>query len=200
MRLSHSKLEEVRKDPKKFKKSLEGEPGFQGRPGRYRYWQFATRKYHSEGIEAAEKHLVKLFRNFAENRKSDRLLEDHISYLHQYINDFIELENEVVKVGDKINLEINYNNILGGEIQRLDFSIDGGYEVYLMIKEDYIWENELRFPLIQHYYAEEMGCDYEDIKVGVYCFSMGEHVVEKFSQEEIEKALKEVDYISNIIK
>ena len=200
MRFSHSRLEEARQNPKKFKNSLEGESGFSGRPGRYRYWQYATRKYHNEGMEAAEKHLMGLFSKFAQNRKSDRLLEEFILYLHTYANDYEELGNEVFKIGDNLKLEINYNNTIGGEIHRLDFRIKGGYEIYLMIKEDFIWENELRFPLIQHFYAEQLGCQYSEIGVGVYCFELGEHVIHKYSEDEIEKALIEVDRISNFLK
>lgn len=198
MRISHSKLEIARKNPSQFAKSVD--QAFGGK-SRYRYWQYATRSYHNQDDDrdAAVRHLIKLFEGFAHTSRSESILEDYIEHLDNYINDFLILSNEPVKVTDKIELDINFGNVLIGEIHRLDFSVAGGYEVYAFQKTDDDWESELRFPLIQHYYSREMGVAINEIKIGVYNFQLGKHLRKSFNQKDIDNAIAEVDVISEII-
>ncbi|MGR3175465.1 MAG: hypothetical protein ACUZ8N_12825 [Candidatus Scalindua sp.] len=201
MNISHSKLETARNNPKSFKRDMASEGHSYGM-SRYRGWQLATRNYHKNNneLQKATIYLIECFeKNFVVNKRSEKLLEDHISKLRNYINDFCRLKHQNIEVSKRIEIPIKFRNFIKGEIPRIDFKLNGGYAVYLFIKEDVPWESELRFPIIQDYYANEIGCSLNEVSVGVYCFESEKHVSKIYSKVEVGNALTECYKISKTI-
>lgn len=202
MKISHRQLESIRADPKNFKSILEEFKGGFFRLSKYTCWKHAINFYFKSGydLNKTENYFIKMFeKNFVDNKRNQRELKNYLEELNRYVNDFNDLGNDIIDTKVNVSLDIGNDNILSGEVHRIDLSLKGGYEVFTIIKGDYNWEDELRFPLLQHFFSGELGCSYDEISVGVYCFEMGEHVVKKYSQNEIEKALKEVNNISGYL-
>lgn len=187
----------ARKNPSGFKKQ-EGASFL--RIGQYRYWQFATRHYHDHGRNDAFDYLEKSFQEkFADNLRNRRKLEEFQYKLDNYIKDFEELENNTIRRGTNISMELGHSNILSGEIAREDMKLNGQFEIFLFLKEDIDWEEQLRFPLIQAYYADSYGVAYSDVSVGIYSFENDQHVSTVYSDADVNKALREAQNISRII-
>lgn len=201
MKISHSKLEIARTDPKTFKKKVSAAGGI-FRPSRYRYWQYSTRFYHKNEDDRDEtvKYLAKLFNGFVQNKKADELLDKHISYLDAYIDDFKKLQTVPIEIGSRLEINIKNGHLITGEIQRVDFNMDSGYDVYVMNKKDKDWSNELRFPVIQYYYAQNIfKCEIEEVSVGVFCFESLKHEKNSYSEQTVTEAWKECLNISGQI-
>lgn len=203
MKISHRQLEIIRSNPENFSSLISEARGGYFRLSKYTCWKHAVNFYYKSGydLNKTEDYFVKMFNNnFVDNKRNQRELKSYIQELNRYVDDFNDLGNEIIDTKVKVSLDIGHNNTLSGEIHRIDMSLNGGYEVYMIIKADYNWEDELRFPLLQHHFSQDLGCSNEEVSVGVYCFEMGEHLVNKYSQDEIEKSLKEVDKISRYLK
>ena len=200
MKVPHNKLEIARKNPSAFKNQEGIGAGF-FKVGQYRYWQFATRHYHDFGREAAFNYLEKSFEEkFTNNSRNRKKLEEFQYNLDSYIRDFEELENSVIRRGTNISMDLGHSNTLTGEIAREDMKLDGRFEIFLFLKEDIDWENELRFPLFQAHYAKSFGVEYSQISVGVYCLQYNQHSSKIYSDYDIQLALKEISNISNKIR
>ena len=199
MKVSHTKLENARKNPSGFKKQEASGAGF-FRLGQYRYWQFATRHYHDNGRDDAFDYLERSFEEkFANNARNRKKLEEFQYKLDNYIKDFEELGNINIRRGVNISMDLGYSNTLSGEIAREDMKLDGRFEIFLFIKEEFNWEDELRFPLLQAHYAQTYGVSYSYISVGVYSFENDQHISNVYSDVEVNSALNEVQNISRII-
>lgn len=197
MKIPHLKLEAIRKNPKNFDQILNEKVRF-GK-SKYNCWKNAINFYHKpeNDLNNTETYLINMFnRNFVQNRKNEIELEKFINELHKYIYDFEELNNKVFRTKTRIDFDLNYHNILSGEISRIDTNDKNENEIYLIIKEDFEWEKELRFPLFQYFLAQKYKWDYNKVSVGTYCYSTAQHTTKKYSEEEIQKALIEVKKIS----
>ncbi len=201
MKIPHLKLEEIRRNPKNHNEILNKKLSF-GK-SKYNCWKNAINFFHKpeNDINKSEAYLTSMFnKQFVNNRRNQLDLEKFIKELHKYAYDFQELGNDVYRTKTRINFDLNYNNILSGEISRIDSTSQGKKEIYLVIKQDYEWESELRFPLFQYFFAHKYNWDYTNVSVGVYCYETSQHTIRKFSDKEIQKALKEIDSISKKLK
>jgi hypothetical protein len=197
MNIKHKNLEDARKNPKDFK--VNNKKINFGGASQYRDWQLATRVFHKEGENEAISYLVNAFNSHYKSTPSNESkLEDYIIYLKNYIIDFYDLGNENLGCGKRLNMDISHSNSLNGEISRVDKK-DDSIEVYLFVKEDIAWEDELRFPLIQKFYAEKYNKELSEVSVGVYCLESEQHTSKKYTNANIGSAINEVLGISKII-
>ncbi|MEQ6123994.1 hypothetical protein AAON49_07345 [Pseudotenacibaculum sp. MALMAid0570] len=198
MRIPHSKLEDIRSNPKNHEEILK--PAVFGN-SKYLRWKNGINHYHKvKNLNKAVQHFINLFENnFVSSTANKREMEKYISDLEVYVSSFERLGNGVVKMNDRINISLKKGNTLYGEISRFDMTKKTKFEIYLIIKKDYYWQSELRFPIIQHYYAKKYVRSYEDISIGVYCIELGKHFLKNYSKEEIEEALSEIDSISELL-
>jgi len=201
MDIKHRNLELARENPEKFKKTIKSLSRKFGGNSQYRDWQYATREYHRSDKNSALSYLIDAFdRHYIDSSRNQSNLEDYSEKLENYINDFLELGNTYLEMGKRLNLDIENGNFLKGEIARIDKKKNDELEVFIFTKEDIDWESELRFPLLQYHFAENIyKVDSSKVNVGVYCFEESQHVSRKFSKKEVEQALDEVKEISNII-
>ncbi|MEM7510674.1 MAG: hypothetical protein AAF388_07060 [Bacteroidota bacterium] len=198
MRVSHTQLEIARSDPRSYKSKTNSSEGF-FKTGQYRYWQFATRNYHDKGKDNAFQYLEEKFKEkFVLNARNKKRLEEFQYKLENYITDFEELNNSVVGRGTKISMDLGYSNSLSGEIAREDMKLNGSFEIFLFLKEESSWEDELRFPLIQAHYAQIFGVSNSEVAVGVYSFESDQHVSNVYSDTDVQAAVNEARKISQI--
>lgn len=200
MKISHKNLELARRDPINYKSNI-GSIGFPGRAGWYRYWQFATRIYHRDDISTAYSYLENLIDNkFVDNISNKKKLEEHLIGLDKYDQDFRNLNNKAIGFGQHLKMDLNFSNMLTGEIGRVDQKQDGSHEIFLFSKEDFLWEKELRFPLIQYHYSNYIfNIPLNKVRIGIYNFEYKQHTSKVFSKDEVNDAINEVTGLSKKI-
>jgi len=201
MKFSHLKLEKIRINPSGIRDILSVSDG--GRLSMNRVWFFAARKYHQSGGDRnfCMNYFDRMFDekfvlNVANIRKKELLLDK----LDQYINSYIDLKFEFYDYSNRISIDIDHGNMIGGELFRFDKTNEGGYAVTILDKENSIWANQLRFPLFQIHYSNVFDCPSELIKVGIYNFEEEKHeyitydeVSLKTSEDEIKAISKEIN-------
>jgi hypothetical protein len=193
MKIPLSRLEEVRRDPIAFRES--GGAGVPySRISAYRVWQLATRKIHqpSGGLETAVDYLEDHFRrNFKASKRNDERLNDLTEKLLAYDRDFDRLGQHVVELGKRVRIRLDSDSFLTGEVPRLDLVSSGGYAVYLFEKESQGWQHELRMPILQRCFANELQCPSAQVSVGIYCFNDDRHYSHVYSTSQIGEAWNE---------
>jgi len=87
--------------------------------------------------------------------------------------------------------------VLSGETFRIDRARNGEYVITLMWKnqESDIWAHELRFPVLQQFFADEFGVSTNKVKIGIFDFENVSHEYIKFDEEAIEDAMRELNDI-----
>lgn len=204
MRISHSSLETIRKNPKQYiKDSHSNNPSIFSFSA-YRLFQFAVRQYHnnSGNRSIAIEYFERMFRKkFKQNHQNERKLIVFLDYLTTYFDSYDLLGNHANEVGTKINIDLGAGNCICGEVFRVDIVVKGTfrYAVYLFIKEEMSWENELRMPLLQQYFSKVYACSLNEVSVGVYCLSTGEHESICFSSKIIARANREIANIIGVL-
>lgn len=74
------------------------------------------------------------------------------------------------------------------------------YSIYFFSKTSRNWEDELRFPIIQHYFAKEVyGVETSEIEVGIFALDVEKHLQKSYSKAEIKKAINELNSVGKII-
>ncbi len=201
MRISHRDLEVARANPSSFKNTINSTPGYPGGPSQYRDWQYSTRQYHNRNESFAYNYLEEAFKkHYKENSRNQKKLAEYQDKLKKYIDDFLELGNNALSWGNKLEMDLRHSNVLVGEIAREDMKTSGSFEIFVFQKEDSDWENELRFPVIQAHYADTVfGVPYSEVAVGVYSFSLDQHTSTVFTDSQVESAIQEVQSISRTI-
>ncbi len=197
MKLKHRYLEQVRSNPKS---ALQISEQTAGGKSMVRYWDWAVGHFHKEqdldsGLDYLENGLSNFNDNRANNTKREMLLNKFKNYAHEYLN----LGFENIKTNGRLNINIQHNNFLTGEIFRIDRTSEEGFAITLMNRFDDIWTTELRFPLLQIYFSNYYKCAFDLIKVGVYNFEEEIHEYTSFDELDLNKAWEEIIKISKQI-
>lgn len=199
MKFSHRNLEAIRQNPVNFKQIL-GSSG--GRLSMARCWQFAARRYHQndndeeKAVKYLEDSCINQFVNNASNAGKIRVLVDK---LYKYFKDYQKQNVNFYDYSNRISLDIQNNNFITGEVFRIDQKNNKGYKITLFSKQDTIWANELRYPLLQIYYSNIFECPVMDIEVGIYNLERDKHEYLCFDEETLQQAWNEVTQISSTI-
>lgn len=197
MKIKHKNLESVRTDPSNAKILLS--ENYPGGKNMTRCWDRAISVYHKEhSLDKAILYLQGQCLNFADNKKNRDKTENLILKLIAYDKSYIQLKYSPHKVLGRLNMDIKYNNYLSGEIYRVDETSDG-YAITLMLREDRIWKNELRFPLLQRFYSDKFKCPTNKIKIGVYNYEKGIHDYTTYDQSTLNNAWEEMIKISQLV-
>lgn len=187
MRLSHSRLEEVRRDPTILRAT--GAPAPR-KFSRFRALQFSTYKVHSEGLDQAIKHLERLY---ARNFKRPEGLSPLVDRLRAYDANYRALGTMVVETNVRIELAVTSADALIGEVARIDLDpISGGSRLWLLAQSTDEWRSQLRMPLLQRWLSGRLGAPDSDVTVGFYFFDAGRYESESFTSEAIDAAIEEV--------
>jgi hypothetical protein len=200
IRLSHTLVERLRGDPAGV---LAKEPGLlkpgeikRKHPSRKQFLKWAIRgHYHKKGLQAAMEYMEAAF---DEHKFKKSGLEEYSEFLTTYHGHLPP--STFVKHGDRMTYSLLPGQVaMTGEVDRIDLT-DAGYSVWLFdVEEKDGWASELRMPLIQRYYAEELGSPFAEVSVGVYSFRSGEYESCSFDLSEIDKAEKEIAKVARAI-
>lgn len=197
MNIKHKYLENIRYSPQDVV-SIVGPNNVMGKT-MIRGWDLSISTYHQEGINPAINYIQEYCSGFNDNNRNRQKTESLIQNLIAYDENYTQLNYEFVNSLARIKIDVAHNNYLTGEILRIDRTQDGGYAITLMQRENEVWVNELRFPVIQRYYSNKFNCPWDMVKVGVYNFETMEHEYVTFDEETLRNAWDEVRELSNQI-
>ncbi|MFT3754098.1 MAG: hypothetical protein QM800_14890 [Paludibacter sp.] len=197
MKIKHKNLELVRANPSDAKVLLS--ENYPGGKNMTRCWDRAIAVYHKENsLEKAILYLQSQCLNFANSKKNRDRTENLILKLIDYDRSYTQLKFLPEKVQGRLNMDIEHNNYLSGEIYRVDKTIDG-YAITLMLRQDKIWQNELRFPLLQRFYSDKLKCPINAIRIGVYNYEKGMHEYTSYDESTLTSAWEEMVIISQSV-
>lgn len=198
MKIYHSDIEWARRDPAEYASHIYSQaagPRQRGRAGFYSFWRIAALHYHKlmGDREAAINHYTELVKkNFKDTQKNQKKLELYIEYLNDYFDDYERLGYSPFERHKRISIDVGFDFQIVGEIPRLDIIPTGGIGLFLFAKEEFNWQSELRFPLLQGYLSSESGYPLEEVSVGLYCLETQEHQTVVFVKNDVEEAMEEV--------
>lgn len=198
MKIPFKSLEGLRENPKSYW-TTKGSP-FSGR-SKFQRWQDSLRIYHQGGsdLPAAEEYLRGSLGKVKSLR--DKELIEFVGQLQQYHNDYSGLDSAFFQFRPNMAFNIKMGYELRGQIPRIDVNLDAdGYSAYLFARSAYPWQDELIFPLLQHYLANYFDCNQKDIRVGYYFLEPGKHEAHRFSDTQVDAALEELDELINSIE
>lgn len=202
-KISFSQLESARKNPTAFAKSLNSSSDNSPRFSKFMAWQLAVHRYHKERgdlLKAVNYFESTFMRNFADNRKNAAERENWILELQAYTTDNLHRELTFIEHKKRINIPLTNKLRLGGELPLLKMNNKGGYSVYFFTKESILWEDELRFPVIQNYVASTLyNVDLNEVEVGVYNLDTHKHLQRSYSNKDVDDAIKELNEIGNAV-
>jgi len=202
-KLSISKLEVARKNPKEFAINLmkESTRSFGGYPKSQR-WLTAINEFHtSNDVSKAIKILENSFSNRKNTAKNRRELNDFMIAVDSYSNVFAKRNFVFIKSRENVNLEITKKIQLSGQIPLILMKPKKGFTAYFIVKEiNSNWREELRFPIVQSYVAQQIfSCEIKDVDVGVIDFYTGEIQEETYEADVIENSNEELKKIGRAI-
>ncbi|MCE5332174.1 MAG: hypothetical protein LLF95_08530 [Bacteroidales bacterium] len=198
MKIKHKNLELVRTNPSSAKVLLS--ESYPGGKNMTKCWDRAISVYHKENnsLEKAIKYFQGQCLTFANNKRNRDRIENLTGKLIAYDKNYTQLKFLPEKVQGRLNMDIEYNNHLSGEIYRIDKTSDG-YAITLMLRQDKIWQNELRFPLLQRFYSDKFKCPLNSIKIGVYNYEKDVHEYTTYDEPALNNAWEEMIKISKLV-
>lgn len=201
MNLQFSRLEEARRNPKRFADQLKQAKAWHPNNRHFRaYFDFATRRFHKG--ESVEK-VIGFFVERCADKLSNQVgfhgrLNQYKKALATYCESFEQMDRDFVESQKAVSLPLG-PHLLSGKVERFDLRIAGGYSATITQMEKRDWEKELRWPLIQSALATECGCTVSEIEVGVYCFEDSSYSYRTFTVEEIADASLEATTLMEAI-
>jgi hypothetical protein len=95
----------------------------------------------------------------------------------------------------------NSQVVISGQIPIVNRIDNDTYGVIFFTKEESLWEQELKYPLLQYHFSKTLyKCDLSQIFVGVYSFEDNRHYIQSFDRNTIILALNEVTDIASTIE
>jgi hypothetical protein len=205
MIIPHRELEWARRDPAAYadylREKSEGKKGGGG-GGFYGYWKIAATHYHklSGDREAAVNHFVQLVKkNLNDNPRNTKKREEYVERLNAYFDDYESRGYYPFQFNKAVSVDLGSGVIMSGRIPRLDIVGVDGYAAFLFSRDCDGWEQELRFPLIQHRLSRELGCMSQNVSVGIYCLEVHEHLSLSFLQRQIDDAAREAEEVARAV-
>ena len=195
MRISFNDFESIRKNPKAFADLvLSGEKrGFS--PSKFQAFRDAVSGYHRENNNlsfAINKITTRFDNGFAKNLANKRELNYYVDCLNDYHNSFTLLKSPKVVGRKNIDIGITKNDSIFGQTHKVHLDTDSyAYEIFFIVKNNYIWDSELKFPLIQHEFARLNSVSILDVAVGIYSLDTAMHAIRCYEKYEIEQAKSE---------
>ncbi|MDX2191505.1 MAG: hypothetical protein SFY32_16760 [Bacteroidota bacterium] len=203
-KFSISQLEVARQNPKQFANNLKAaagtKPSFFGR-GKFVRWQDAVSEYHKQNdLSKAINYLEKSFSNRTDNAKNRNEVTQFISSLDAYVAEFKKKGFSVMDFRKRIQIDLNSKVFISGQIPVTYMNTKGGFSVYFFSQDGLGWEAELKFPILQKYFAEEIyGTNLENIEVGIFSTASDNFFQQIFTEDEVKAADKELKKIGRII-
>ncbi len=197
-------LEVARQNPTQFANNMKAtagtKPSFFGR-GKFMRWQDSVGEFHKQNdLSKAINYLENSFSNRADNSKNRNEVARFISSLDNYVNQFTKKGFTLLDRRKNIHIDLNAKVFISGQIPITYMNPKGGFSVYFFSQSGLGWEGELRFPIVQKYFAEEIyGVDLDKIEVGIFDTANDKFSQQIFSETEIKEAEKELKKIGKVI-
>jgi hypothetical protein len=194
-KISLTELEEVRRDPKGFRRKKEAAGPFQGGRSIFQVLKRSIYEYHkSMDAVAAINYLEGKLESFKNRARCEKAVGGLQWYIAEHRNR--GWATVLRKYNITIPLSTQYWDSLkvSGEINRIDMHPNGTYAAWLFSKGNLgNWIDELRMPIIQNAIGVEMGARPELVHIGLYCF--GDHTVNihNFTDSQIKRAHLELE-------
>lgn len=201
---SITQLETARKSPTNFAALLKSPPA-QAVFGKSKYadWKNAIYYFHKtndlvKSLDYFEKFFQKHFKN---NRLNTKDFEKYTKLIESYVTEYKNKSFTFIEAKKKIDFLIVKDKLeLSGQIPIIYLNNRLTYSIYFFSKTSKDWEYELRFPVMQHYFAKEVyGVDSSEIEVGIFALDVGKHLQKSYSKGEIKKANNELKSMGKII-
>lgn len=203
-KFSITQLETARQNPKQFANNLKAtagtKPSFFGR-GKFVRWQDSVSEFHKQNdLAKAINYLEKSFSNRADNAKNRNEVTQFISSLDAYVIQFKKKGFTLMDFRKRIQIDLNTKVFISGQVPVTYMNTKGGFSVYFFTQGGLGWEGELKFPVLQKYFAEEVyGTDLANIEVGIFSTANDKFSQQTFVETEIKDAEKELKKIGNVI-
>jgi hypothetical protein len=203
-KFSITQLEVARQNPILFANNLKAsagtKPSFFGR-GKFMRWQDSVSEFHKQNdISKAISYLEKSFSNRADNAKNRNEVAKFISSLDAYATQFKIKGFSLMDSRKKIHIDLNAKIFISGQIPVIYMNTKGGFSIYFFSQGGLGWEAELKFPILQKYFADEIyGTDLDKIEVGIFSTASDKFFQQTFSANEVKDAYKELKKIGKVI-
>lgn len=196
IRVSCSKLEEIRKNPLAFvQQLLEEKKSDGGSYGMFQCWQSKVKAIHSEEMSFAEavKGLQQRFMRYADNAKNKKKQEFLLDRLKPYFEEFDKREFVYLGSQTKVFWQILSDVALTGYAPYI-VSKGNNFAAYYFTELPITWKDQLRFPLLQYYLAKNICiCEPEQLEIGTYCLNTLSFDLKKYTEEEIKASISETE-------
>jgi len=202
IRVSCSKLEDVRKSPLAFAQQLlSDKKSGQGSYGMFQCWQSKAKALHTNEMDLPEsiKSLQQRFMSYAENapnkKKQEFLLDRLKPYWEEYQSKGFKYLGSQKQIFWKMIADVALTGHTPVSV------IDGnGFAAYFFTEYPVSWQEQLKFPLLQYYLANNyFKCDLDRVKIGVYCLSTLKFDLKTYSTVELEDSISEAKGIFTAI-
>jgi len=203
-KFSITQLEVARKNPAQFANNLKAAAGTKSSffsRGKFMRWQDSVSEFHKQNdLSKAINYLEKSFSNRADNTKNRNEVARFISSLGAYVSQFKKKKFTLMDIRKKIHIDLNPKIFISGQIPITYMNTKGGFSIYFFSQTGLGWEGELKFPIIQKYFAEDIyGTDLDKIEVGVFSTVNDKYSQQTFSEDEIKDAEKELNKIGKVM-
>lgn len=203
-KFSITQLEVARQNPTQFAINLKAaagiNPTFFGR-GKLMRWQDSVSEFHKQNdLSKAINYLEKSFSNRADNVRNRNEVAKFIFSLDAYVTQFKLKGFSLMDSRKKIHIDLNSKVFISGQIPLIYMNTKAGFSIYFISQTGLGWEAELKFPILQRYFAEEIyGTDLDKIAVGIFSIDSGMFSQQTFSEYEIRDAEMELMKIGKVL-
>jgi hypothetical protein len=204
-KISFGQLESARKNPTAFAKSLKdgGSSIRFKKPPKFTIWKNAVYHYHKEknNLSKAINYFQNSFlKHYADNRRNELECANWILELQEYANNETKERLTCCDRKVRVNIDLTSKLRLGGELPLIKMNNKGGYSIYFFSRESTLWEDELRFPVIQNYVASTLyNVNLNEVEVGIYSLNLKNHLQRSYSKKDINEAVKELNVIGKTV-
>jgi hypothetical protein len=203
-RLRLPQLETARQNPAAFAIQLaatSGRPTFGN--SKFMDWQRSAQKYlETRDADEARQYLQLSFRgHFKDTPRNRRDLKAFTEILDDFVSEISKKKLVFIEGRKNIELSLVQDQLkLTGQIPTIFMNPSGGYSVFFMHRKDQPWRDELRFPVVQYYFAKRVyGVDLRRVEVGVFDFRSRSFDSEIYSVRRVGRSIRELRSLGRTI-
>ncbi|MFH1648440.1 MAG: hypothetical protein ABIA11_01750 [Patescibacteria group bacterium] len=203
IKFSITQLETARRNPVVFARNLSSKNSLGGFSySRFAAWQNAIFYWHKTDDQSqARDYLSNAMQKFLSVLRSGHQLAQYVHKFDSYIRSHKDLGFSFVEARKRISLPINEDVTLTGQIPIINLNGKLGYSIIFFVKEGTGWDGQLKFPLLQSFFANTIfGCELSEIEVGIFSFDKERHFSKTYNEEEVDTCLKEIYEIGRKIR
>ena len=201
MKISITKLEIVRKNPKAFVAAIKAGENSQSFGVRAKYIRLQDTINYFHKINDYNKtinYFNNSFSQYVDNSKNRKDHERYFNCFNDYVSEFKKKKYEFL-TKENLKIILNEKVTVIGQIPLIFKNKKDGYSIYFFAKTNEEWETELKFPIIQNYFSNYFETELENIEVGIFSIEKNKFYQTTFLEKGIAKAEKELKAIGKTI-